>query len=66
MVCPEGHTIFRVYVMLRLLLDELLAVLDYDALVGSANLLTSGASRGWDNGNYPTSKKVVFGLNVTF
>ena len=25
-----------------------------------------GASMGVDKGNYPTSKKIVFGVNVTF
>ena len=25
-----------------------------------------GASMGVDKGNYPTSKKVVFGVNITF
>ena len=28
--------------------------------------MNSGASRGFDNGTYPTSKKLVFGVNVTF
>ena len=28
--------------------------------------MNSGASRGFDNGTYPTSKKLVFGINVTF
>ena len=28
--------------------------------------MNSAQSRGFDNGTYPTSKKMVFGINVTF
>ena len=29
-------------------------------------IIGQGASMGVDKGNYPTSKKVVFGVNLTF
>ena len=29
-------------------------------------IIGQGASMGVDKGNYPTSKKVVFGVNITF
>lgn len=47
-------------------LDDFFTITNYPGADPETSSLDSGASRGWDNGNYPTSKKVVFGLNVSF
>ena len=47
-------------------LDDYFTITNYPGADPETSSLDSGASRGWDNGNYPTSKKIVFGLNVTF
>ena len=47
-------------------LDDFFTITSYPGADPETSSLNSGASRGFDNGNYPTSKKVVFGLNVTF
>ena len=47
-------------------LDDYFTITSYPGADPETASFDSGASRGWDNGNYPTSKKVVFGLNVTF
>ncbi len=47
-------------------LDDFFTITSYPGADPETASLDSGASRGWDNGNYPTSKKVVFGLNVSF
>jgi len=47
-------------------LDDFFTFTSYPGADPETSSLNSGASRGFDNGNYPTSKKIVFGLNVTF
>ena len=47
-------------------LDDFFTITSYPGADPETSSLNSGASRGFDNGNYPTSKKVVFGVNVTF
>jgi len=47
-------------------LDDFFTITSYPGADPETSSFDNGASRGWDNGNYPTSKKVVFGLNVTF
>ena len=47
-------------------LDDFFTITNYPGADPETSSLDSGASRGWDNGNYPTSKKIVFGLNVSF
>ncbi len=62
LVSKAGITNLRVYCSL----DDFFTITSYpgaDPETASAN---NGASRGFDNGAYPTSKKMVFGINVTF
>lgn len=47
-------------------LDDFFTITKYPGADPETSSFDGGASRGWDNGNYPTSKKVVFGVNVTF
>ena len=47
-------------------LDDYFTITSYPGADPETSSYNSGASRGFDNGNYPTSKKIVFGLNVTF
>ena len=47
-------------------LDDFFTITSYPGADPETASFDSGASRGWDNGNYPTSKKVVFGLNLSF
>ena len=47
-------------------LDDFFTITSYPGADPETSSLNSGASRGFDNGNYPTSKKVVFGVNLTF
>ena len=47
-------------------LDDFFTITSYPGADPETSSYNSGSSRGFDNGNYPTSKKVVFGLNVTF
>lgn len=47
-------------------LDDFFTFTKYPGADPETSSLNSGASRGFDNGNYPTSKKVVFGVNLTF
>ena len=47
-------------------LDDYFTITSYPGADPETSSFDNGASRGWDNGNYPTSKKLVFGLNVTF
>ena len=51
---------------LSISLDDFFTITNYPGADPETSSLDSGASRGWDNGNYPTSKKIVFGLNVSF
>ena len=51
---------------LSISLDDFFTITNYPGADPETSSFDNGASRGWDNGNYPTSKKVVFGLNVTF
>ena len=52
----------RLYVSL----DDYFTITNYPGADPETASFDSGASRGWDNGNYPTSKKIVFGLNLAF
>lgn len=47
-------------------LDDFFTITSYPGADPETSSLNSGVSRGFDNGNYPTSKKIVFGVNVTF
>ena len=47
-------------------LDDWFTITSYPGADPETSSLNSGASRGFDNGNYPMSKKVVFGVNLTF
>ena len=47
-------------------LDDFFTITSYPGADPETASVDGGASRGWDNGSYPTSKKIVFGLNVTF
>ena len=47
-------------------LDDYFTITSYPGADPETASVDSGASRGWDNGSYPTSKKIVFGVNVTF
>ena len=47
-------------------LDDFFVITKYPGADPELSSFDGGASRGWDNGNYPSSKKVVFGVNVTF
>jgi hypothetical protein len=53
---------FRIYASL----DDYFTITSYPGADPETSSLNSGASRGFDNGNYPTPKKIVFGVNVTF
>ena len=52
----------RLYVSL----DDFFTITNYPGADPETASFDNGASRGWDNGNYPTSKKVVFGVNLAF
>jgi len=47
-------------------LDDFFTITSYPGADPETSSLNSGASRGFDNGNYPTSKKVVLGVNLSF
>jgi len=47
-------------------LDDFFTFTSYPGADPETSSLNSGASRGYDNGNYPMSKKVVFGVNLAF
>ena len=47
-------------------LDDYFTITSYPGADPETSSLNGGASRGFDNGNYPMSKKIVFGVNVTF
>jgi len=53
-------------VRLSVSLDDFFTFTSYPGADPETSSFNSGNSRGIDNGNYPTSKKIVFGLNVTF
>lgn len=57
-----GISNLRVYCSL----DDFFTITKYPGADPETASMNSGASRGFDNGTYPTSKKVVFGINVTF
>ena len=57
-----GISNLRVYCSL----DDFFTITKYPGADPETASINSGASRGFDNGTYPTSKKVVFGINVTF
>lgn len=52
----------RVYMSL----DDFFTITSYKGADPETASNNNGASRGFDNGTYPTSKKMVFGINVTF
>ena len=47
-------------------LDDYFTFTSYPGADPETASFDSGASRGWDNGTYPTAKKIVFGVNVAF
>ena len=47
-------------------LDDFFTITSYKGADPETASMNNGASRGFDNGTYPTSKKLVFGINVTF
>ena len=47
-------------------LDDFFVITKYPGADPETASMNSVQSRGFDNGTYPTSKKVVFGINVTF
>ena len=47
-------------------LDDFFTITSYPGADPEVSSIANPQSRGFDNGNYPTSKKIVFGLNVTF
>ena len=47
-------------------LDDYFTITKYPGADPETSSLNSGASRGYDNGNYPMSKKIVLGVNLTF
>ena len=47
-------------------LDDFFMITNYPGADPETASFDSGASRGWDNGNYPSSRKIVFGVNVAF
>ena len=47
-------------------LDDYFTFTSYPGADPETASFDSGAARGWDNGSYPTSKKIVFGVNVAF
>ena len=57
-----GLSDLRVYCSL----DDFFTITNYPGADPETASMNNGASRGFDNGTYPTSKKMVFGINVTF
>lgn len=47
-------------------LDDFFVITNYPGADPETSSLNAGQSRGFDNGNYPMSKKVVFGVNLSF
>ena len=47
-------------------LDDFFVITDYPGADPETSSLNAGQARGFDNGNYPMSKKVVFGVNLSF
>lgn len=47
-------------------LDDFFTITKYPGADPETSSISNPQSRGFDNGNYPTSKKVVFGVNLTF
>ena len=47
-------------------LDDFFTITSYPGADPETSSFDNGASRGWDNGNYPSPKKLVFGLNISF
>ena len=52
----------RVYVSL----DDYFTITSYPGADPETASMGSGFNRGFDNGQYPTSKKLTFGVNLTF
>ena len=52
----------RVYVSL----DDYFTITSYPGADPETASMGSGYNRGFDNGQYPTSKKITFGVNLTF
>ena len=51
---------------LSISLDDFFTITSYPGADPEASSIANPQSRGFDNGNYPTSKKVVFGVNLSF
>ena len=47
-------------------MDDFFTITKYPGADPETASMNSGQARGFDNGTYPTSKKMVFGINVTF
>jgi hypothetical protein len=47
-------------------LDDYFTITSYPGADPETSSNDNSSHRGWDNGNYPSPKKLVFGLNVTF
>ena len=47
-------------------LDDFFTITSYPGADPETSSLNNGSSRGYDNGNYPTTKKFVLGVNLTF
>lgn len=47
-------------------LDDFFVITDYPGADPEVSSIGDAWSRGYDNGNYPISKKIVFGVNVSF
>lgn len=47
-------------------LDDFFTITKYPGADPETASMNSAQSRGFDNGTYPTSKKMVFGINLTF
>jgi hypothetical protein len=52
----------RVYVSL----DDFFTITSYPGADPETASMGSSFNRGFDNGQYPTSKKLTFGVNLTF
>lgn len=57
-----GLNAVRVYCSL----DDFFVITSYPGADPETASMNSVQSRGFDNGTYPTSKKMVFGINLTF
>ena len=69
-----GYTVPRKYTKLAYIsdlrfsvsLDDFFTITSYPGADPETSNFNGGVSRGFDNGNYPMSKKIVFGVNLSF